>query len=232
MNQFLTEVVVYFITEISDIHIHNIGIGVEILVPYSFEQTTARQYLTVMFHHIVEQAAHLDTEVHFTMTADSLMRSRIKMQIGIRDRTVGCSRIGTAKHSLYTGKEFHKLERFDHIVVGTHMESHHDIISRVEGCEHQYRSVVSETFPYLLTDFQTSHSGHTDIEHHKVELLTGFQSVPCIETIVDHSDIIIEVRQSTTYDIGDILLNGGQTFCHHRLTASRRSHHNNVMPTC
>ena len=47
--------IVYLATQVSHVHVYNVGIGVEVLVPDVLQQLPSRQHLIVMAYKILQQ---------------------------------------------------------------------------------------------------------------------------------------------------------------------------------
>ena len=134
---FLREVLVNFLTEIAHIDVHDIRVRIEVLVPHVFQQLPAREHLALMPHHILEKSVFLDTEVHDLVTSLCLMRGGIELKISTAQGCLLIIETGATQKRFNASNKLRKLKGLDEIVVGTDAQSSHDVVCRVEGCEHE-----------------------------------------------------------------------------------------------
>ena len=73
VDEFLVKTLINFLPQVSHVDIHDIGVGIEILVPHVAQQLPARQRLTLVAYEILQQPVLLSAQFHLGILAPRLV---------------------------------------------------------------------------------------------------------------------------------------------------------------
>jgi hypothetical protein len=81
MQQSLGETLINFRPQPRDVHVDDVGLRVEVVIPNIFQQHGAGHHLTRMFHEIFEQAELSRLQDDFFPAARHLMRQPVEFEV-------------------------------------------------------------------------------------------------------------------------------------------------------
>ncbi len=155
--------------EVADVDVHNIGPGVEGIVPDGGEDLLSGEYLARVTHEVLEERELAGGELDLLLPAQDAPAEKVHLQItGLQPGRPGL--VGPADEGAHPGQELLKGERLGHVVVGAAVEGADLVAYVVAGGEHQDRQPGAPE-PYPLQNLLTAQARQHDVQQHKIHIL-------------------------------------------------------------
>lgn len=181
---------VYFLSEVPDVHVHDVGAGVEGIVPYGVQNLLAGEDLSGVAHEVFEEGELAAGEVHSVAAHPGAVGEEIHFEAAgryLRGRRL----VVAADQSPYPGDELLEGEGLRHIVVGSGVEGGDLARKLVAGGEHEDREaglLATDPFKHLVS----VEAGEHDVEEDDVHILVERETEPVVAVVRAHG--LVSVR--------------------------------------
>ncbi len=160
---------VYLLSEIPDVDIHDVGAGVEGIVPDGEEDLLARQNLMGMAHEVFEEGELPAGEFDLPLRQPDPVREEVDLEIP-RFEGGGVRLVVAPDQSPHPGDELLEGEWLREVVVGPGVEGGDFARDLVAGGEHE-DGEAGLPQPDAPEDLVPVHSGEHDVEEDEIQVL-------------------------------------------------------------
>ena len=140
MDERGVEAAVDLAPQAAHVDVDDVGLGVEVVVPYRLEQHGAGHHLPGVAHQVFEQPELAGLELDGTPGPPDGAREKVHLQV--RDHEPGGRRPVAAappRQRLDPGRELGEREGLDEIVVAARAQALHPVVDLAEGAQHEHR---------------------------------------------------------------------------------------------
>src|SRR5215217_3350127 len=198
---------VHLLAQSVDHHIHNVGAGVEVIVPGVLGNQRAGHYPAGVPHEILQHGVLLGRELDPLPTPPDLPSLTVQLQVThLQHRRADL--FGPAAQSLHPREQLLEGEWLGHIVVRTGAQRLHLEVHRVLGGQHQHRRGVSPV-AQSPQHLQAVHLRQPEVQYDQIVASARRQSQPF--PAVFHQVGVIALLLQTAFDV---LAHGAVVFHH------------------
>jgi len=171
LDQFVVEVPVDLIANITDVYVDDIGVAVEIDAPDIDREVGSGDDPVPIAHQVFQQLKFLGCKFDRSAGPGYLLFVEVHFEVGgFQDIAYG---FGLSSSTLQKGpdlkQELAELERFDQVIVGAGVIAFDLVVEGTHGSEHDHKH-VRIAIPNGLAEFVAIHAGQVDVENDEVEI--------------------------------------------------------------
>ena len=158
-----------------DMHVDDIGLRIEVIVPDRFEQHGPRHHLPGMAHQVLEQAELARLQLQHLATALDAALEQVHLQVGhaqagVRLRTAALA----TQQAIQPRRQFGEGKRFRQVVIGAAAQALDALLDIAERGQDQGRGAVAAG-AQGAQQFQAFQARQHAVEHQRVVVLVGRQ---------------------------------------------------------
>jgi len=158
-------------TQTLHVDIESLGVADVVVAPDPIDEQVAGDHHAYVLHQHLEQLKLLERHLHIGPIDAHLVAFVIEQQIvdgELLGAVIGRSRVGarSTQNGSHAGHQLTYPVRLGHVVVGTHLESHHCVDFLVAGRHHDHRRGPGR--PDLAADIDARQPGKHHIEQNQI----------------------------------------------------------------
>ena len=152
----MIELLVYLLPQVAHVDIDDVGVGVKVLVPHIAQQLSPCKRLTLVAHHVFQEPILLSAQIHLAVLPFGFMCGSIDAEITTRQRSRLAIALHTSQQRRDACQELSKLERLDHVVVGSGLQTQHDVVGGAQRGEATVSKSFSSNLKYGLESIRST----------------------------------------------------------------------------
>src|SRR6478735_1773657 len=155
--------------QVADVHVHDVGAGVEVHAPHVVEQLLAGEHLPGVHHEHLGQRELAGRELHLPLTDVGTPAAYVEPDPAALQHVVARAyAVGLPQPQPDPGQQLREAERLGHVVVRAALESGHRVADGVARSEHDDRD-LGALRTQSLEHLEAVETGQPDVEHDQVE---------------------------------------------------------------
>src|SRR5579859_2912537 len=160
------ELRVDLLPQLADMHVHHVGLRVEMVVPDILQQHGARDYLIRVPHEVLEQLEFARLQRNLAVSARDLARQRIHMQVADNERRFVIDALRAPVQGIDAREQLAEGEGFGQIVISAAAQSPDSIVDLGQRTQNQNWRALAGFAQHLddgeAVDVTGEHAIHDD----------------------------------------------------------------------